>query len=108
MCSLKVVSAGLSQLERMAMMRPKDFDVPTPLKLSAAWAATVLCYIYCDYFELYVPGKIQHMLDGAGPFGTVSQWTLLGAGVQIGRASCRERVCQYVSISVVAGSLKKN
>src|SRR3546814_15150547 len=26
---------------------------------------------------------------------------------QIGRASCRERVCQYVSISVVAASLKK-
>src|SRR3546814_17426175 len=26
---------------------------------------------------------------------------------QIGRASCRERVCQYVSISVVAGSLQK-
>src|SRR3546814_12742034 len=27
---------------------------------------------------------------------------------QIGRASCRERVCQYVSIPVVAVSLKKN
>src|SRR3546814_13375070 len=27
--------------------------------------------------------------------------------VEIGRASCRERVCQYVSISVVAVSLKK-
>src|SRR3546814_16551609 len=26
---------------------------------------------------------------------------------QIGRASCRERVCQYVEISVVADSLKK-
>src|SRR3546814_12550353 len=26
---------------------------------------------------------------------------------EIGRASCRERVCQYVSISVAAGSLKK-
>src|SRR3546814_19436970 len=26
---------------------------------------------------------------------------------QIGRASCRERVCQYVSIAVVAVSLKK-
>src|SRR3546814_18311969 len=26
---------------------------------------------------------------------------------EIGRASCRERVCPYVSISVVAGSLKK-
>src|SRR3546814_18358059 len=29
-------------------------------------------------------------------------------GNQIGRASCRERVCQYVSISVVAGTSKKN
>src|SRR3546814_13617759 len=28
-------------------------------------------------------------------------------GIQIGRASCRERVCQYGSISVGAGSLKK-
>src|SRR3546814_17705620 len=27
---------------------------------------------------------------------------------QIGRASCRERVCKYVSISVVAVTLKKN
>src|SRR3546814_19570898 len=27
--------------------------------------------------------------------------------MQIGRASCRERVCQYVSISVVAVSFKK-
>src|SRR3546814_14004924 len=26
---------------------------------------------------------------------------------EIGRAACRERGCQYVSISVVAGSLKK-
>src|SRR3546814_13355125 len=26
---------------------------------------------------------------------------------QIGRASCRERVCQYVEISVVGGELKK-
>src|SRR3546814_16418519 len=33
----------------------------------------------------------------------------LAAGVdQIGRASCRERVCQYVEISVVAGSLNNN
>src|SRR3546814_4603310 len=27
--------------------------------------------------------------------------------VEIGRASCRERVCQYVSITVVAVSIKK-
>src|SRR3546814_10951319 len=28
--------------------------------------------------------------------------------LEIGRASCRARVCQYVSISGVAGSVKKN
>src|SRR3546814_13056421 len=31
----------------------------------------------------------------------------IGKRRKIGRASCRERVCQYVSISVVAVSLKK-
>src|SRR3546814_11249236 len=30
-----------------------------------------------------------------------------GEWLQIGRASCRERVCQYVEFSVVAVSLKK-
>src|SRR3546814_16663230 len=45
--------------------------------------------------------------------GAVSErdflWHLLARqrGEQIGRASGRERVCQYVSLSVVAGSLKK-
>src|SRR3546814_12724880 len=29
-----------------------------------------------------------------------------GSAPQIGRASCRERVCSYVEISVVAGTLK--
>src|SRR3546814_17293021 len=38
----------------------------------------------------------------------VEQHPPFGAGrKQIGRASCRERVCQYVSISVVAVSLQK-
>src|SRR3546814_13395855 len=35
---------------------------------------------------------------------STSPWLLL----EIGRASCRERVCQYVLISVVGVSLKKN
>jgi hypothetical protein len=59
----------------------RSFDIPTPVKISAAWAATVLCYIYCDYFALYVPGKMQEIQDGEGPFGAVSQGSLLGAGL---------------------------
>src|SRR3546814_16754111 len=38
---------------------------------------------------------------------TVDQVFKLGAVDEIGRASCREGVCQYVYVSVVAGSLKK-
>src|SRR3546814_18359063 len=37
----------------------------------------------------------------------VSQHIRCASRREIGRASCRERVLQYVSISVVAGSLKK-
>src|SRR3546814_14888720 len=37
----------------------------------------------------------------------LSRLTGLTASQQIGRAACRERVCQYVEISVVALSLKK-
>src|SRR3546814_11795480 len=39
----------------------------------------------------------------AGPVGLVNP----NYREKIGRASCRERVCQYVMIAVVGGSLKK-
>src|SRR3546814_17752794 len=42
--------------------------------------------------------------EGEEPAGTVE--CLADTG-EIGRASCRERVCQYVKISVVAVSLQK-
>src|SRR3546814_12571785 len=38
---------------------------------------------------------------------TAGSVTFMGENLQIGRASCRERVCQYVEISGVAVSLKK-
>src|SRR3546814_15600755 len=47
-------------------------------------------------------GDRQQRRKGRGRWGRRG-----GGGGQIGRASCRGRVCQYVSISVVAVSLKK-
>ncbi|QIL20583.1 DUF6326 family protein [Thermomonas sp. HDW16] len=54
-------------------------DPPLPLrvKLSALWVSLTFCYLYGDYFGLYKPGKLQHMLDGAGPMGPASQSSLL-------------------------------
>lgn len=54
-----------------------DPPLPVRLKLSALWASLTFCYLYGDYFGLYKPGKLQHMLDGAGPVGTASQGSLL-------------------------------
>ena len=54
-----------------------DPPLPHRLKLSALWASLTFCYLYGDYFGLYKPGKLQHMLDGAGPMGPASQGSLL-------------------------------
>lgn len=42
----------------------------------------MVCYLYCDYFALYIPGKIQSIVDGRmEPFGPITQGVLLGTGV---------------------------
>jgi MFS family permease len=59
-----------------------DSAVDIKVKLAAVWAAVTLCYLYCDYFELYQPGKLQSMLAGRmGPLGESSQGVLLGVSV---------------------------
>lgn len=56
----------------------EDVKVPIRYKLSAMWASVTFCYIYTDYFELYIPGKLQGMLDGyIMPLGHVTQGILL-------------------------------
>src|SRR3546814_16659697 len=54
-----------------------------------------------DYFEAR-----GHVLDAA-PDGVTGLHLASTRAHEIGRASCRERVCQYVEISVVAVSFKK-
>lgn len=42
-------------------------------KLSALWASLMFCYVYGDYFGLYVPGKVMKMNAGVmGGLGTMS------------------------------------
>lgn len=60
----------------------EDIKIHTKFKLSALWTSTMLCYIYCDYFELYVPGKLAAISSGKmGPLGTVTQGVLLGTSI---------------------------
>lgn len=41
-----------------------DFKINVRFKLSALWTAVMFCYIYGDYFELYVPHKVEGLLNG--------------------------------------------
>lgn len=60
----------------------RDVNVDIKLKLSALWASVTLCYLYCDYFELYQASKLQSMLAGQmGPLGPASQGVLLSVSV---------------------------
>lgn len=57
----------------------QSFTPPVQLKLAMLWASVVFCYIYGDYFGLYVPGTLQSMLGGhMGPLGRTTQNVLLG------------------------------
>ena len=42
----------------------QDFEVNIRVKLAALWTSVTLFYIYGDYFELYVPGKVQGLVSG--------------------------------------------
>lgn len=41
-----------------------DFKINVRIKLSALWTTVMFCYIYGDYFELYVPQKVEGLLHG--------------------------------------------
>lgn len=42
----------------------EDFKINIRIKLSALWTSVMFCYIYGDYFELYVPKKVDALLSG--------------------------------------------
>lgn len=42
----------------------QDFKINVKLKLAALWTSVTFCYIYGDYFELYVPKKVESLVNG--------------------------------------------
>ena len=66
--------APSSDARQQALLDP---PIPRRLQLSALWASLTFCYLYGDYFGLYKPGKLERMLDGAGPMGPTTQGSLL-------------------------------
>ncbi|AXK72892.1 hypothetical protein DWG18_11805 [Lysobacter sp. TY2-98] len=76
-----------------------DVRVPTRYTLAAMWTSTMFCYVYADYFELYVPGKLSGMLAGRiAPLGPVTQGVLLGTSIMLMVPSL------MIVLSIVLGS----
>lgn len=44
--------------------KTEDFTVNVRIKLAALWTSVTLCYLYGDYFELYVPQKTEGLISG--------------------------------------------
>lgn len=42
----------------------EEITINPRLKLAALWTAAVFCYLYGDYFELYLPKKVEGLLTG--------------------------------------------
>ena len=62
----------------------EDSKINVKIKLSALWASVMFCYIYADYFGLFVPGVMQSMLNGQmRPLGATTQGVLLGTSLML-------------------------
>ncbi|MGG5210185.1 DUF6326 family protein [Chryseobacterium sp. MIQD13] len=48
----------------------EDVKVNIKIILSGLWAAVTLCYLYGDYFELYVPDKAKGLVEGTNLLDT--------------------------------------
>src|SRR4051812_47467766 len=63
--------------------RLEKLRAPVELKLSTLWAAAMFCYVYGDFFGLFVPGNLARM--NAGHMGPMSATlaVLLGGAVMM-------------------------
>lgn len=55
----------------------EDVKINIKIKLAALWTALMFCYVYGDFFSLFVPGRIQNLMDGNSGAGETTPVTLL-------------------------------
>lgn len=48
----------------------ENSPINVKIKLAALWASVMFCYIYEDYFELYVPKRIERIISGESLLNT--------------------------------------
>jgi hypothetical protein len=62
-------------------MMLQDFRIDVKVKLSALWISLMFCYIYGDFFTLFVPGRIKCLMNGQSGAGPITPCVLLAYAV---------------------------
>ncbi|MCK6617475.1 MAG: DUF6326 family protein [Cyclobacteriaceae bacterium] len=62
---------------------PDDNTVSIKLKLTALWSSFMFLYLYVDYFALYMPGKLEDILQGKVYVFNITQGFILAALVSV-------------------------
>lgn len=55
----------------------EDIKININIRLAALWTAVMFCYVYGDFFSLFVPGRIQNLMNGNSGAGETTPAKLL-------------------------------
>src|SRR3546814_15845231 len=98
-------SSDVCSSDLLFIMVAESTEILAPMSQfgwATAWAGVAAAIAAMLAVRNGPPDAVRMMRSMASGWAVSKTWKM-----EIGRASCRERVCQYVSISVVAVSLKK-
>jgi Family of unknown function (DUF6326) len=59
----------------------EDSRINVKVKLSALWISVMFCYVYGDFFSLFIPGRIQGLMNGNSGAGKTTPLLLLAFAV---------------------------
>ncbi len=91
------------------MTKLEEYRAPTNVRLAALWASTMFCYVYGDYFGLYVTGTLADISKGImGPLGHATPGILIAVSIMMALPSVMivlslvlaSAVCRWVNVAL--------
>jgi len=71
-----------------------EMKINTRIRLAALWTAVMFCYVYGDYFALYIPGEAEKLVHGK---------TLLDSPIKVFAASVLMAIPPLAIVASVLG-----